>query len=164
MREQDVPWIPAFRASAWAPRGHCWPRVASCSSGRERPPATTRGQKAFLSCVAKRSRGRDDAGAPSRFPPPLSLPQGSPTRDGQIGLANCQALNQPTAPQGTHCLPVRRGQGSRGGPPTACHHTGQLSVTKAKVPSGNSGLPIKAWPTVTLDGPAARQEVHRRPF
>lgn len=94
------------------------------------------------------------SGEPGRFPCP---PQGSPTKDCQIGLVSCQAC-QGQLPTGVpaDCQPVGA-RGQQGAANRLSPHRPTVSQERPKSRSGNSGRPIR-------HGPGASRGVRQRSF
>lgn len=102
--------------------------VAPCSPGRELLLSLR--HRRLLYGVAGGAEAGRGMGTPAELPPSLrAAPEGLPDRTGQ--LPSTAPAKRPPG----HPLPAsQRGQESRGGPPTACHHTGQLSVRRGQSP------------------------------
>lgn len=103
-------------------------------------PATTRGQNICkqpqppspgVESDSARQRQGGTASTPEISLPDLRRPhEGLPDRTGHL------PSNEPAkGPPGHPLIASQRGQQSGAGPPTACHHTGQLSVRRGPSPT-----------------------------
>lgn len=148
------PCIP--ESLSWAPTGHSPNGFLVPWTGA--PATTTQGQKAFISGCTKRGRGRAWWRGPQESPVfILGQPHGG-LLDRTGPLPGAAPASCPRAP--TDCW---------SGGARSQKEGGQLPVTtlancqeRPESHSGNSGLnlglPVKAWPAVTLKGSGASQK------
>ena len=154
----DIPRIPAFQSHCpWLPEGFAGPKWPL--SPLDGSPCYHSGTKGFYKWCSQEGQRRRGMVGPQQIclPPPLrAAPQGT-ARQGRSSAKQC--TSQP--PPGAHCLPVRRGQESRTGLPTACHHTGQLSVRRGQSPLWELGAACQGMASCHSERP--RGESKRPP-
>lgn len=146
------------------------PGLPEGTAGPERPLAPLRGSSCYHSgtkgfytlCGQEGQRQRGWRGPQQNSLPPSlrAVPRGTARQAWSIAKHRTSQL-PPRAPTACQSGGARSQEEGRQPPVTTLAN---CQSQRPRSPSGNSGLPIKAWPAVTLKGPAARQEVHRRPF